>query len=434
MESPETSIKTRSRVGLTDTRVKGLKPKPTLYRIWDSHVPGFFVQITPNGTRSFGVSFQRVTGVKVSATLGTVGAWKVEDARERARELRKMHEQGRDIRAHLKGEKAAKDMNTLVRIWQEDYKPRLKPSTQNSYESLIKTHIIPALGPRIVRDLNYEDIKALYKRIQRETPTTANRVIAVLSKLFNIAERENYRPDGSNPCRKIERSREKARDLIYSVADLSALENALVSLVANHKLNASIGDLIRFLALSGLRRGEAMHLAWTDVDLEAGVMVFRNHKTDRDGVKRLPLNSHLKAILERRVEHKTSPYVFPGRLVDGPFNGFGKVWERIREASGLHDHNPHDLRHTFLTTLVELGHPLALGDTLLGHSLGRIRDTYLNLRPEGALAVASQETADWIAAAMTGREPKLGEKVSTPAHAHPCVSLVPWNPYECMAI
>lgn len=433
MDHPETPIRTRSRVGLTDTRVKGLKASGKLYRVWDSHVPGFHVQVTPSGTRTFCVSFQRTTGKKVSAAIGTFGAWHVDDARERARELRKLHEQGRDIRAHLKHERAAKDMNALIQTWRTDYKPRLKASTQDSYESILKVHIVPALGTRLVRDLAYEDMKALYNRVRQEAPVKANRMLAVLSRLFNIAEREGLRPDGSNPCRKVERTREKARDVIYSAANLAALESALASLVAKGELDGTIADLIRFIALSGLRRGEAINLAWGDVDLDGNVMAFANHKTDHDGTKRLPLNSHLKAILQRRGEHKVSPYVFPGRLVDGPFNGFGKIWERIRQASGLHGFNPHDLRHTFLTTLVELGHPVALGDTLLGHSLGRIRDTYLNLRPEGSLAVASQETADWIAAAMAGRSPRVGEKVR-PMEDRPCIPLIPWNPNECVAI
>jgi integrase len=433
LEPPEILARTRSRVGLTDTRVKSLKATGKLYRVWDSHVPGFLVQVTPSGTRTFCVSFQRSSKKKVSAVIGTFGAWHVADARERARELRKLHEQGRDIRAHLKNERAAKDMNALIQTWRTDYKPRLKVSTQDSYESILKVHIVPALGTRLVRDLAYEDMKTLYNRVRQEAPVKANRMLAVLSRLFNIAEREGLRTDGSNPCRKVERAREKARDVVYSTVNLAALESALASLVAQKELEETIADLIRFISLSGLRRGEAIHLTWNDVDVEANIMTFATHKTDHDGTKRLPLNSHLKAILQRRSEHKLSPYVFPGRLVDGPFNGFGKIWERIRKASGLQGFNPHDLRHTFFTTLMELGHPVALGDTLLGHSLGRIRDTYINLRPEGSLAVASQETADWIAAAMEGRAPKLGIKVPH-LQAAEVIPFRAWDPTGCMAI
>jgi integrase len=416
MEHLAVSQRTRSRVGLTDTRVKNFKTTGKLYRVWDSHVPGFLLQVTPNGSKSFGVCFQRNNGQKVSATIGTFGAWSTDSAREKAQALRKLHETGHDVRATLKAERSSLTMANLVELWRADYALRLKPSTRESYESIIRTKILPGIGNRLLKDLAYDDIKALYRKVQAQTPVQANRMAATLSKLFNIAEREGWRPDGSNPCRKLERGREKARKVVFNTTDLQALESALKALVDGDQLTEAIADLIRFITLSGLRRGEAVNLTWKDIDLKTGVMRFTEHKTDEDGDKLLPLNSHLQSILRRRAEERISRFIFPGRLMDRPFNGFGNVWKRIREASGLQDFNPHDLRHTFFTTCVELGNPPAIGDTLLGHSLGRIRDIYLTLRPDGVLAQASQQTADWIAAAMTGVDPKVGEKIPAPSH------------------
>lgn len=73
---------------------------------------------------------------------------------------------------------------------------------------------------------------------------------------------------------------------------------------------------------------------------------------------------------------------------------------------------PHDIRHTFQTACMELGHPAAIADSLLDHSLGRIRDTYVNFGTDGILAQASQATADGIAAALAGAQPKAGMIVS----------------------
>jgi len=87
------------------------------------------------------------------------------------------------------------------------------------------------------------------------------------------------------------------------------------------------------------------------------------------------------------------------------------------KAAGLSDVTPHDLRRTFMSTSMELGYPAAIGDALLGHSLGKIRDTYVHLGSEGIMATASQDTADWIAAAMAGHEVKPGVKVVKKAKA-----------------
>ncbi len=108
---------------------------------------------------------------------------------------------------------------------------------------------------------------------------------------------------------------------------------------------------------------------------------------------------------------KISAYVFPGRSLGRPFNGFSKVWLRIQAFAGLEGLTPHDFRHTFQTACMELGYPAAIADSLLGHSLGRIRDTYTNFSMDGILAQASQTTADWTAAAMAGENPRAGVKV-----------------------
>jgi len=396
---------------LTDTRVKKLKVTGKLYRVWDNNTPGFQVQITPKGSKTFRVQFQRSDGAKVQVTLGEFPSLTAEAAREKAQALRKLHRDGRDIRAHVLGEREAQDLTGLVEIWRADFAPRLKKTTLASYESIIRTTILPILGSRLVKDLGYDDVRNLYRDARERTPTQANRAVAVLSKLFSIAETEGLRPDGSNPCHKVAREADKPRKRILTAAELAKLETALTTLVAEHRLQLANADLVRFIALSGLRRSEALRLRFTDFDHDQNTMTFVDHKTDNFGDKVLPLNSHLRLIIQRHADAKISPYIFPGRSLDQPFNGLGKIWERIRIKASIEDVTPHDLRRTFMSTCTELGYPPAIGDALLGHSLGKIRDTYINLGPDGILAQASQETADWVSSALAAQGPKRGKKV-----------------------
>jgi hypothetical protein len=60
----------------------------------------------------------------------------------------------------------------------------------------------------------------------------------------------------------------------------------------------------------------------------------------------------------------------------------------------------------------ELGYPPQVFEALLGHKVAGMAGVYTRLSPAGGiLAEASQATADWIAAALDGRQPKLGEKI-----------------------
>lgn len=490
--------KQQTRVLLTDTKVKAAQPEGTVVRIWDTKVSGFHLRITPAGSKSFCVTFQRPDGKKVNVTLGSAEAWPVDDpkaikgdprlldangdpkigARTWAERLRTQHDQGKDVRVTVKAVRASQDLRALVKIWREDYRPSLKPTTQISYDSLLKDKgegkgkakprvgpILSILGARQVKDLSYADVKELHRKVRQGRHvakvkgadpvaktlhhkdsqgghiTNANRAVAVLSRLMSIAEQEGWRPQGTNPCTHFKKSTEKPRSRVLGFAEYRALEQALVVMesasaevkssagkervkpaipaasVKKEKppecLQPQVADLIRFLALSGLRKSEALGLRFQDVDLERGVMRFEEHKTSvKSGTKVLPLNSHLRAIIHRRAAQRLGPFVFPGWKSNGPIVGLAKMWIRVAEVAGLQAVTPHDLRRTFMSTSMELGYPAAIGDALLGHSLGKIRDTYIHLGSQGIMAMASQEVADWTAAAMAGEGVKPGVKVA----------------------
>ena len=416
----------RSKQHLSDTFVQGLTAKDSLIRIWDVALPGFGIRVTPQGVKSWIVQFSRrkvVDGrnvqVKVGATLGQYDSMKVKQARERADELRKIHTAGGDILAHISSEKQAETVSDIIEIWKKKHRALLKPSSQASYDSIIDNHIEPKLGRRTIKGLRHEDVDSFHTELQVDTPTQANRAIAIISKLIGIAETKGLRDNLRNPCLGIVKSQEVARSRKFQIQEFAALEKAMVSLVANGKLDDMVADLVRFLALSGLRRGEALGLKWSEVEVDRNRMSFNVHKTSRQGTKQvpkiLPLNRQLKAILTRRKGNRPGEYVFSSAVTGGQYKGFGKCWTQILEHSALSDLHPHDFRRTFHSVCIDLGFTEAIGDILLGHSLGKVRDTYTQLGHDGSLGKASQDIANWIEAALQGRNPTAGKKVKSPS-------------------
>jgi integrase len=400
-------------------------------------IPGFHVRVYPTGSKTFAVQFQRPGGEKIQVTLGKTTVWTVEDpkdsdgkplldrdgrpkkgARSWAEDLRALHDSGQDARAYMQGERSAQDVAALVKLWEEGYRHELKPSSRASYNSVIKQIILPALGPRLVKDLDYPTVKGLHRKESKRHPIGANRMITVLSRLMNIAELEGWRPRATNPCFRFKKTQETPCHRVLSAGELARLGSSVASLVTAGKLDGIAADLIRFLAFSGLRTGEAENLRWTDVDLDRNIMIIRDHKTSATmGPKHLPLNGPLKVILQHRAGVTLDKLVFPGLVKDKPIQGLRHMWLRVLAVEGceLGEATPHDLRRTFMTVTVELGYPPAIGDTLLGHSLGKITDTYTRLSMDGILANASKDAAQWIAAAMRGENPKVGVKLSLDA-------------------
>lgn len=400
---------------LTETRVQRLRPTGKLYRVWDLNPKGFHVQVTPAGAKSYRIQFQSSNGDKVCVTLGEANKGVLESTRKWAIKLREIHKKGGDVRAHVIKERSGDTVKALVELWREDYREKLKPSTARSYDSILKSFILDksyGIGKRLVRDLDYATVKTMHRKVSKDYPTGANRAVELLSRLMSIAEKEGWRERGLNPCKGLEKNPERSRNRKLSAVELAKLEAALAKLEKDKKLDPIAADAIRFLALSGLRKDEALSLRWMDIDLDANTMSFTDHKTSGDvGTKVLPLNPQLREILKRRAGQRLGPLVFPGTYGDSKIGGLRKMWLRLTALCGLKDVTPHDLRRGFMTVSVELGYPPAIGNVLLGHSLGKITDTYTHLGTDGILATASKETSAWIAAAMGGEKVKPGVKI-----------------------
>jgi integrase len=114
------------------------------------------------------------------------------------------------------------------RFLAEHAEAKRKARTAAEYRRLLDKIILPALAKRKLADLTRADIAKLH-HANRASPYQANRLLAVLSKMFNLAERWGLRPDGSNPCRLIEKFAERKRERMLSPVELARLGEALAS-------------------------------------------------------------------------------------------------------------------------------------------------------------------------------------------------------------
>jgi hypothetical protein len=103
---------------------------------------------------------------------------------------------------------------------------KTKPRTAVEYRRLIDSVVLPAIGRKQVRDVTRADVSRLHHD-HRATPYAANRALAVLSKMFALAEKWGERADGTNPCRHIEKFTEEKRERMLSPDEFSRLAEAL---------------------------------------------------------------------------------------------------------------------------------------------------------------------------------------------------------------
>jgi integrase len=355
--------------------VPAAKPQAIYY---DTQVRGFGLRVTKGGALSFVLNY-RARGVERRLTIGSYPDWRVAAAREEAKRLKRLVDQGRDPMGERHEERAAPTMGDLADRYLLEHAPRKREGSRREDESLIAQWIRPELGRRKVVDLRHADVERVHRKITAHgTPTRANRAAALLSKMLNLAVRWEMRAD--NPARGLERNHEEKRTRYLAGDELRRLTEALAAYPNQVAANA-----IRLLLLTGARRGEVLGASWDQFDLETGIWVKPSSHTKQKREHRVPLSAPVRLLLaeikaaadQRAAEpnRESSPFLFPAqRRARGARESAGHLveikgpWRAICELAGLSGVRVHDLRHSYASILASAGLSLPVIGALLGHT------------------------------------------------------------------
>jgi integrase len=225
-------------------------------------------------------------------------------------------------------------------------------------------------------------------------PYQANRLLAVLSKMFNLAERWGLRPDGSNPCRHVEKFAERKRERMLSPAELARLGDALNS----YDGSPYVAGAVKLLVFTGARLGEVLGLQWAWIEFERGEACLPDSKT---GAKTLHLPPPALAVLAKLPRLDGNPFVIAGAKAGAALVNLEKPWRAIRKTAGLDDVRLHDLRHAFASVAASSGMGLPIIGKMLGHTQAATTNRYAHLASDPVKAAAAA-VAGKIAAAMNG--------------------------------
>jgi integrase len=345
---------------LSDTIVDALKTPAKGNKItYDAEVKGFGARVTAAGARSFILNYYTTAGRERRWTIGQRPDWKTTAARKEAKRLRQEIDGGADPVGEQETERSAPTMVDLAERYLEEHAQ--KKRTADDDERIFKTKVLPALGAMKVADVEYSHVERLHRKITKQGRLhRANRVIATLSKAFNLSIRWKWRAD--NPCKGIERNPESKRVRYLSGAELAALTKALAELPDQEAANA-----IRLLLLTGARRGEVLGATWSQFDLESGAWTKPGHSTKQKTVHCIPLSAPARQLLSEMHKATKTDYVFPGRGSPHRID-LKKPWAAICKAAGLKNAHLHDLRHTYASMLASSGFSLPMIGALLGHT------------------------------------------------------------------
>jgi len=410
---------------------------------FDDGLPGFGIRLKPSGAMTWTLQYRCKNGVSRRVKLGAYEVFGYEAARKEAKRLLGAVARGEDPATERKTGRHAQGMNDFLDQFLERHAARRKERSASEYARLVNQCIRPSLGSLKVAAVTRRDIVRLHHSLQN-TPYQANRVVAVLSKAMNVAEAWGIRPDGTNPCRHVEKYRETKRERFLSSEELAALGLALTQAKALPGANPYPIAAIQLLAFTGARLNEILTAKWEWIDYERKALCLPDSKT---GQKILQLPAPALEVLSTLYRVEGNPYIIVGQQAGQHLVNLQKTWRQIREQATIqlwathmdkriadliddlthkHRRTPtknecvsaaevaeirlpigllnlrlHDLRHGFASVGASGGMSLPILGALLGHTQPATTARYAHLSADPKQEAANR-IAGQIKAAMAG--------------------------------
>lgn len=400
-----------AKIKLTKTAVDAARPKEREYELRDTIVPGFMLKVTPFGGKIFMLAYVTNSGVRRKPALGRFGELTVDQARNLAQDWLAEVRYGRDPCAEKTAARAAPTMKELcTKFIEEHSKLHNKPSTVATNELNIKNHILPRLGRYKAHEVTRAHISELMTGMA-DRPVNANRTLAALRKMFNLAELWGYRPDGSNPCRHVQKFAENGSTRFITDEEMRKLFAYLDRSDREGLEHPFITLAIRLQFELAARKSEVLTLEWAWIDLERRRVTWPDSKT---GGMTKPLSDEAHRLLSKAPRFETSPYVCPSifdpskPMTD---NTYQHGWRRILARAGVPHVGTHGIRHRAATDIANSGVPLKVGMALTAHKTVTMFVRYVH-NEEDPVRMA----ADAVAARrriVVGAEAPVAEEPST---------------------
>lgn len=260
--------------------------------------------------------------------------------------------------------------------WKAAHLPTIKKSSANTMETTWRVHVAPTWGHRQVASIKPSEVAAWLGGLTLERGLSAQlvrRCAFVLSLVLDVAASDRVIVE--NPARGHRLPAKKKKPIVY-------LTHKQVELLAS---KSEKPELIRFLAYTGLRWGEASALQVQHVDFKAkrlqielnavlvkGEIVLGTPKTDES--RSVPIIDFIEFDLRRFTRGRpVSAFVFGSDAAPLPrphavYSWFASaVTAAMEEDPTFPRVTPHDLRHTAASLAISAGANPKVVQRMLGH-------------------------------------------------------------------
>ncbi|WP_458701387.1 tyrosine-type recombinase/integrase [Sulfurospirillum sp. 1307] len=292
----------------------------------------------------------------------------------------------------MKLQNIAKQYFLSARIIQADKTYRTnKGNYFNHIESFISKDLKmdKPLGEMNIQDIKYSHLQSLINNILHVkglSPKTAKNILTVISKIFQIAIRDEI--IDRNPCLFVEIPKfDNKRYFTYGVE----IQKEFLKSILIHD-EPIYSDMLLFL-FHGRRLNEVLSMKWEYIDFETRTyqvpaQINKARKNDTHTMTDLLFDRLYKYYLHAVIDQNTKfpkGYVFINPLTKEKFADLKRPWARFLDKFDLPKIRLHDIRHLIGTYSINvLNQPIEKISHTLGHTDIKITQRYITKKPNSS--------------------------------------------------
>jgi hypothetical protein len=244
---------------ITKSLVSSAKAESKDRFIWDDDVHGFGLKVTPAGGKSYVLTF-RLGDNKPRMKIGDHGAWTPQAAREEAKRLRRLVDQGIDPRNEKRQRQEDRvnlEISAYIERFIEQYLVRhWSGAGYRDAAALLRKRVAPRWKGRHLKEIARSDVAHFINAIEGGGARRMH--FAVLRKMFKWAVSNG--DIAESPMRDMESPPTlPSRDRVLADEELALCWNAAA------ELGEPFGSYVRMLAITGQRRDEVAKMQWQEL-------------------------------------------------------------------------------------------------------------------------------------------------------------------------
>jgi len=383
-----------TRFNFTQAAIVAVKPPTKQERVYvyDKHTPALALCVTRSGSRTFYV-YRRIYGRPVRVRLGRFPEMTLDQARKQAAVVLAEIARGNDPQEQKRALRRQCTLRELFEYYLKTHaKIHCRAKSWREDQRLFNKHLA-VWHARRISTITTADIVVLHGRIGKKTPSQANRLLTLLSKLFNYGRR-TLKTEKVNPCEGVRRFDEAPRERFLNADELRGLFKTLAQEPEPFR------SFFLLLLLTGARKGNVQAMRWQDVDFDSQLWHIPNNQSKNREPLTVVLSRESAEILRRRqAVSNGSEYVFPGYGKTEHLVEPKSAWARVVKRAKLSNCRMHDLRRTLGSWQAATGASLLIIGKSLGHRSENATRIYARLATDPVRESVEKATKAMIAVA-----------------------------------